>query len=456
MKKVVSARHINMCEGPLFPNIIAFAVPIMLSGLLQLAFNAADLMVVGNFCGSNSVGAVGATNALVQLLVNFFVGISSGAGVAVAQSIGEGDRDKTRKTVHTIMPLALLSGAILTVLGLLATEPILVLMATPEETLSLAVLYTRIYFCGTISNMVYNFGAAILRADGDTKRPLYFLTAAGVLNVLLNLLFVIVFHMDVGGVALATILSQTLSAVLVVWALSHREGACRFSFREMRFYKQPLLRVLKLGVPAGIQASTFSMANVIIQSSVNSFGAVAISGAAAAQNLTGFLHVCTNSFHHAALNFVGQNYGAKKFDRIKRTVWICVLCAAVIGFAIGLLMYVFATPLLSLYIPGAAEAIQYGTTRLLIATVPYFLVGVLDVFTGVMRGMGSSTVPMFVTIFANCLMRVVWVFTVFKFVGTWASLYLAYPVSWSCGTIVIVICFIGLFRRKKRLEERTE
>jgi hypothetical protein len=246
------------------------------------------------------------------------------------------------------------------------------------------------------------------------------------------------------------------SAVILLFILRRDAGACRFSFREMRFYKQPLLRVLKLGVPAGIQASTFSMANVIIQSSVNSFGAVAISGAAAAQNLTGFLHVCTNSFHHAALNFVGQNYGAKKFDRIKRTVWICVLCAAVIGFAIGLLMYVFATPLLSLYIPGAAEAIQYGTTRLLIATVPYFLVGVLDVFTGVMRGMGSSTVPMFVTIFANCLMRVVWVFTVFKFVGTWASLYLAYPVSWSCGTIVIVICFIGLFRRKKRLEERTE
>ncbi len=456
MKRLETAKHIDMCEGPLFQKIIAFAIPIMLSGLLQLAFNAADLMVVGNFCGNDSVAAVGSTSALVQLLVNFFMGISSGAGVVVAQSIGEGNAEKIRKTVHTIMPLALCSGLLLTLLGVLCTESILIWMGTPSDILPLAALYTRIYFCGTISSMVYNFGAAILRADGDTKRPLYFLTTAGVVNVLLNLVFVIVLHMDVAGVALATILSQTVSAVLVVWALTNRNGNCTFNWRRMRFCKQPLLSILRIGIPAGVQASTFSLANVIIQSSVNSFGAVAMSGAAAAQNLTGFLHVCTNSFHHAALNFTGQNYGAKKFDRIKRTVLICVSSAMVLGLLIGVAMYVFATPLLSLYIPHSTLAIRYGTMRLLIATVPYFLVGIMDVFTGVMRGMGSSTVPMFVTIFANCLMRVVWVFTVFRFWGTWESLYLAYPVSWTCGTLVIVICFLCLFRKKQRMLAQTE
>lgn len=453
MKSATSVRHMNMCEGPLFKQIVVFTVPIMLSGLLQLLFNAADLMVVGNFCGSNSVGAVGSTASLVNLLVNFFMGISSGAGATVAMAIGAGDRERTHKTVHTIMPLALICGALLTVLGLIFTGPILVLMGTPEEMLPLAKLYTRIYFCGTVSNMVYNFGAAILRADGDTKRPLYYLTLAGVLNVGLNLLFVIVFKMDVAGVALATILSQTLSALLVLHALLHREGDCRLFFRDMRIYKEHLRSILKIGVPAGIQSSTFSVANIIIQSSVNSFGPAAIAGAAAASNITGFLHTCTNSFHQTALNFVGQNYGAKNFGRIKKTVWICGACAAGLGLVIGALMYVFAEPLLSLYITDSADAIRYGTERILYATIPYFLCGTLDMFTGAMRGMGSSTVPMFITIVANCLLRVVWVFTVFAYFGTWMSLYLAYPISWGFAVVVIIIAFVLLFRKKKKLAE---
>lgn len=450
MRTATSVRHMNMCEGPLFKKIVVFTIPIMLSGLLQLLFNAADLMVVGNFCGSNSVGAVGSTASLVNLLVNFFVGISSGAGATVAISIGAGDSERTRKTVHTIIPLALVCGVVLTVLGLLFTGPILNLMGTPAEMLPLAKLYTQIYFCGTVSSMVYNFGAAVLRADGDTKRPLYYLTLSGVLNVVLNVVFVTAFRMDVGGVALATILSQTLSALLVLHALLHREGDCRFFWRDMRFDKQQLRSVLRLGVPAGIQSSTFSVANIIIQSSVNSFGGAAIAGSAAASNITGFLHTATNAFHQTALNFVGQNYGAKKFDRIKKTMWICVLCAASLGLLIGVLMYAFAPALLSLYITDSAEAIRYGAERMLYATVPYFLCSTLDVFTGAMRGMGSSTLPMFITIFANCLMRMIWVFTVFAYFGTWISLYLAYPVSWGCAVIVIIISFVWLFKKRKR------
>ena len=314
----------NMLEGPLFPNIIRFTIPIILTSVLQLLFNAADLVVVGQFCGSVSVAAVGATGSITGLLVNFFIGLSVGAGVAVAHGLGGRENQVVHRTVHTALPTAILSGAILTVAGLTYSETFLIMMGTPDTVLPLSTVYMRIIFCGVTFNMVYNFCASILRAAGDTKSPLVFLLFAGILNVILNLVFVIQFQMNVAGVALATIISQAVSAVLVVIALMRRTDACKLYLNKLRFYKPQLAKILRIGLPAGIQSALFAISNVLIQSSVNSFGDVFMSGNAAASNLEGFVYVCLNAFHQSAVNFVGQNAGAKQYLRVRQTLWICL------------------------------------------------------------------------------------------------------------------------------------
>ncbi len=335
-----------MTEGPLLKGLIAYTVPIILTGVLQLLFNAADLVVVGRFCGSISVAAVGACGAVINLLVNLFIGLSVGAGVTVAHGIGANKDEDVRRTVHTAVPLALICGVLLTVVGIAGARKILSLMGTPDNVIGLSATYMRIYFLGITASMLYNFGGAILRAAGDTKSPLYFLTAAGIVNVLLNLIFVIVLKMDVAGVALATALSQLLSAGLVVRELMRREDACRLKLREMKIYWRQLWKIVRIGFPAGIQGSLFSISNVIIQSSVNSFGSIVMSGNAAAQNIEGFVYISMNSVSQTALNYAGQNHGAGKFDRIKKIMLGCLALAFGAGVSLGGLAVLFARPLL--------------------------------------------------------------------------------------------------------------
>ena len=449
----------NLCEGPLTKRMIFYTIPIILTGVLQLLFNAADLVVVGRCCGSLSVAAVGATGSIINLIVNLFIGLSVGAGVTVAHAFGAHMDEDANRTVHTAIPLAVICGIILTIVGLFGAETFLSWMGTPDDIIHLSAIYMRIYFCGITASMVYNFGSAILRAAGDTQSPLIYLTVAGVLNVILNLFFVIVFKMDVAGVALATSLSQTVSAILVLFALHRRTDACHLSWKKMRLHKNQLLKIIKIGLPAGIQGSLFSISNVLIQSSVNSFGSIVISGNSAAQNIEGFTYTTMNSFHQTALNFTGQNYGAGKFDRIRKILAISLICVTIAGLGAGAASYFFAHPLLSIYIPGDEDAIAYGVTRLAYIALPYFLCGIMDVMTGMIRGLGSSVAPMFICIIGVCGMRITWIYTVFRMpkYHTLECLYSSYPISWMLTFICEILVFFLIFHiSRKKMQEHTE
>ena len=443
----------SMREGPILKSVIVYTVPIILTGLLQLLFNAADLIVVGWFSGSDSVAAVGATGALTNLIINLFIGLSVGAGVAVAQGLGAGNGKQTSEAVHTAVPVAAISGIFLTVIGVLFSRNFLELMGTPDgKLLRLASVYMQIYFAGMTFSMLYNFGSAILRAAGDTRSPLIFLTVAGVLNVILNIVFVALFKLDVAGVALATSISQAVSAILVLLALMKRQDACRFEFKKMHIYKNALLRMVKIGVPAGLQGSLFSISNVLIQSSVNSFGAAHMSGSAAASSIEGFCYVTMNSFHQTSLNFCGQNYGAGDFKRVKRITWVCLMTVAVAGFVVGNLSYIFGRELLGIYITDSPEAINYGMERLKFMVVPYFLCGIMDTTTGSMRGIGSSVIPMIITVVGVCVMRIVWIYTVFALpqYHTFSGLFISYPISWLLTFAALFISFTVVMRRKEK------
>lgn len=440
----------SMLEGPLLSGIISYTVPIILTGLLQLLFNAADLVVVGQFCGSISVGAVGATGAVTNLVVNLFIGLSGGAGVAVAHGLGGRKDEEVSRTVHTAIPVAVIAGAFLTVLGLLFAEPMLRWMETPENVLVLSALYMKLYFCGMIFNMVYNFCAAILRAAGDTRSPLIFLTLAGVINVLLNVLFVTVFHMNVAGVALATVISQGFSAVLVVIVLTRRQDACRLCLRKLRIYRQQLGKILRIGLPAGLQSSMFSITNVLIQSSINSFGDVFVAGNAAAGNLEGFIYVSMNAFHQTAVNYIGQNVGAKQYKRAKRVLWSCLGCVAVVGMVMSGFLMLFRRELLGIYINDSAQAIEDGALRILYVCGPYLLCGLMDVSTGALRGLGASLVPMLISVLGVCGIRIGWVYSVFQLPGlhTPQVLYQSYAVSWVITFLAQLTAFMIVHRRQ--------
>lgn len=446
----------DMCEGPLFKKIVVYTIPIMLTGILQLLFNAADLVVVGRFCGSVSVAAVGATGSLINLIVNLFIGLSVGAGVSVAHAIGENNHKSVHDTVHTAIPTALISGLILTVIGLLFSERFLELMGTPDDVIDLSSVYMKIYFCGMMPSMLYNYGGSILRAAGDTKSPLIFLFISGVLNVILNVFFVVAFHMDVAGVALATAISQAISAALVLFALTKREDGCRLRFSEMRIRSAPLMKMMKIGVPAGIQGSLFSISNVIIQSSVNSFGSVVMSGNAAAQNIEGFVYTSMNAFHQTAINFTGQNYGAKKYDRLNRIMFICLGCVSAVGIVAGVSFYCAAKPLLSIYITDSAQAISYGVLRMSYICLPYFLCGIMDVMTGTIRGIGVSFTPMVITVLGVCVFRIGWIYTVFASPAyhTLEMLYISYPISWILTFAAELAAFLIINGSRKRKTER--
>ena len=446
----------DMLTGPLFPSIVSYTVPIILTGVLQLLFHAADLVVVGTK-GEIFLSAVGATNAITNLIVNMFIGLSVGAGVTMAHAMGCRDANAIHRTVHTAIPTAFIGGAILTVLGIFLAEPMLRLMDTPESVLPYSTLYMRIFFGGMVFNMIYNFGAALLRAAGDTQGPLIYLTLAGVCNVLLNLFFVLVLDMTVDGVALATIISQAISAVLVVLALMRRKDAARLQLKKLRIYKTQIAKIVRMGIPAGIQGSLFSISNVMIQSSINSFGEVFMAGSTAAGSIEGFVYVTMNAFHQTALNFTGQNMGAGQYKRVRKVLWICLACATVVGIAVGGGAYLIREPLLRIYIvdsPNAATAIAAGTVRMMYVCLPYFLLGLMDVTTGVLRGLGSSMVPMVISVLGVCGLRIGWVYTIFAAHRTPASLFASYPVSWVVTFACQLIAFILIFRKRLAAQNR--
>ena len=439
----------SMLEGPLFVNIILYTIPIILTSLLQLLFNAADLIIVGRFCGSISVAAVGATGSITNLMVNFFIGLSVGAGVTVAHGLGSREETVVHNTVHTALLTALLSGVVLTFIGVGFSETFLQLMGTPDTVLPLSAVYMKIYFAGITFTMVYNFCAAILRAAGDTKSPLVFLSLAGVVNVVLNIIFVTVFHMNVAGVALATTISQGISAVLVVIALMKRTDACRLDLKKLRFHKTQLAKMLRIGLPAGMQSSLFSISNVMIQSSINSFGDVLMSGNAAAGNIEGFVYASLNAFHQTAVNFIGQNAGARQYNRVAKTLGICLGSVAVTGLILGTVVYGLGPTLLSLYITDSAEAIQWGMIRMSLVCIPYFICGMMDVSTGALRGLGESFIPMVISVLGVCGIRIGWIMTIFRLpqFHTPQSLYISYPISWAITFAFQMMAFVYVYRK---------
>ena len=447
MEKGASKKYeIDMCNGPLLGKIMVFYIPLMLSGILQLLFNAADIVVVGRFAGNEALAAVGSTSSLTNLIVNLFIGLSVGANVLVARFYGAGQDGELKEMVQTAIATALAGGVILVFLGFFISGPALGWMGTPEDVIQHSVLYMRIYFAGMPFMMVYNFGSAVLRAVGDTKRPLYYLLIAGVVNVVLNLIFVIVFSMGVAGVAAATVVSQAISAALVVRCLILTDSAYRLVLQGMKIAPDKLIKMVQIGVPAGMQGALFSISNVLIQSSVNSFGSVAMAGNTAASNIEGFVYTAMNAFHQAAISFSGQNYGARKYKRIFNVLVICEVMVVAVGVLMGNAAYFFGGTLLKLYTIDPA-VIQYGILRMRIISVPYFLCGVMDVAVGALRGMGYAIMPMLVSLTGACLFRVVWIYTIFQSNRTLECLYFSYPISWTLTFLVHFVCFAVVYRR---------
>lgn len=449
MEKKSKSYEIDMCNGPLLGKIIVFYVPLMLSGVLQLLFNAADIIVVGQFAGDEALAAVGSTSSLINLLVNVFIGLSVGTNVLVARFYGAGQKNELSAMVHTSVLTSLISGVLLVFVGFFMAKPALKLMGVPEDVIGMSILYIRIYFAGMPVMMAYNFGSAILRAVGDTKRPLYYLFAAGVVNVVLNLIFVVFFHMSVGGVALATVISQGLSAFLVLRCLAKTPSDYQLKLRLLRIEKDKLVKMIQIGIPAGLQGALFSVSNVLIQSSVNSFGKIAMAGNTAASNIEGFVYTAMNALHQSAISFTGQNFGARKFDRIGRIMIICLSLVIGVGLVLGNGAYFAGGTLLKLYTDNP-EAISFGILRLSVICTTYCLCGMMDVMVGVIRGMGYGIMPMLVSLTGACLFRVVWIFTIFQKIRTLECLYVSYPISWALTFAAHVICFLVVFRKEKK------
>lgn len=444
------SHEINMIEGPIFGKLLLFAGPLMLSSMLQLLFNAADIIVVGRFAGDNSLAAVGSTSSLINLLVNFFMGLSIGTNVLVSRYFGARHDKHLSDTVHTSMAVSIIGGAILAIVGFFFSKTFLIWMQSPTEVLPLASLYLKIYFLGMPASMVYNFGSAILRAVGDTRRPMYYLSFAGVINALLNLFFVIVCHLDVAGVAIATVISQVISAVLIVRCLMKEEGIYRLELAKLSINREILGKIIRIGLPASFQGMLFSISNVIIQSSVNSFGAIIVAGNSAAANIEGFVYMGMNAFYQAAISFVGQNVGANKYDRVGKIAIRAEVLVILTGLLMGNLGYLFGENLLSFY-TKSPEVIAAGMIRLLYILVPYCLCGMMDVMVGVLRGLGYAVMPMIVSLIGACGLRLVWIFTFFQKPAFHETkyLYLTYPVSWGVTMLAHVVCYAVCINKVK-------
>ena len=440
--------RMDMTEGPLTTKIIKFTIPVMLTGILQLLFNTADVIVVGRFTGKTALAAVGSTGSLINLLVSLFMGLSIGTNVLVARYQGAKDDKAVSETVHTSIALGIVGGLILLIIGVVATRPLLEMMATPEDVIDQSTLYMRILFFGMPLNLILNFGAAILRAIGDTKRPLYYLTIAGAINVILNILLVTVFCLGVAGVAIATVISEGVSCVLILLCLKHETGAIRLYFNRIKINPSKCIDIMKIGLPAGLQGCIFSISNVLIQSSVNSFGSTVMAGNTAASNIEGFVYVSMNSLHQTCISFTSQNFGAGKFKRIKKVLINCLIIVAITGLVLGNSAYFFGKFLLSAY-NNEAEVISYGLIRLSIISTMYFLCGLMDVMVGAMRGIGYSILPMIVSLVGACGLRIVWIYTVFVKFRTLDILFISYPVTWTITFLSHLVCYYIVTRKYK-------
>ncbi len=449
--------EMDMCSGSILKKMLMFTLPLMLSSILQLLFNAADIVVVGRFAGDNSLAAVGSTTALINLLTNLFVGLSIGANVTAARNYGGKREAALSRTVHTAVTISIISGVILTVIGVVGTKEMLRLMSTPDEIIDLAADYLRIYFAGITATTIYNFGSALLRAIGDTKRPLYYLLAAGAVNVVLNLLFVIVFKMDVSGVALATIISESLSAFLVIRCLMRETGAIKLELKKLRVHKAELISIIRIGLPAGFQGIVFALSNVVIQSSVNLFGNIVVAGNSAAANIEGFVYMAMNSFYQATLSFMSQNFGAGEYKRLNKILACGELCVVAVGLVLGNAAVLFGNQLLSIY-SDSPEVIAAGMVRLHYISKVYFLCGIMDVLVGALRGIGYSVLPMVVSLLGACGLRLLWIATVFQIpeFHKVEVVYLSYAITWIITAGVHFLCYV-IVRKKvtKKYEQGT-
>lgn len=449
------SRTVDMVNGSIFKNVVMFVVPLILGNILQLLYNAADIVVVSRWAGSEAMAAVGATGSLSALIVSVFIGLSVGASVVVSRRIGAKDYAAVHRSVHTSMLLAIVVGILAMVVGLVLSRPLLELMGTPVgKVLNGAVLYMQIYFIAVPASLIYNFGASILRAIGDTRRPLYILAFSGIVNIILNLVFVIEFQMGVAGVAIATAVSNYISAIAVVFILIRADGSYHLDIMSLRFYKEELVDVIKVGLPAGVQSSLFSVSNTLIQSAVNSFGTAAVAGSAAAANIEGFVYTAMNAFYQATITAVSQNYGAKQEKRVYRSYQVPLICVTVVGLILGVLTAVFARPLLSIYITDSKDAIEFGVIRIIYAGIPYFLCGIMEVQAGLLRGLGYSTGAMVNSLIGACGLRILWVMFILPLYRSGAMLFICWPVSW---VVVIVMHQIYyMIVRKKAIHKMYE
>ena len=445
-----SKYEIDMCNGPLMGKLITFSVPLILSSNLQLLFNAVDIIVVGKFSGSTSLAAVGSTTALINLLINLIMGVSMGTSVLCGHFYATKDKKAMSETVHTSISFALIGGIVIGLLGILLSPWALTLMDTPSDIFGEASLYIRVYFLGLPFFMLYNYGAAVLRAVGDTKRPLYYLVIAGVINAVLNMILVIFFHMGVLGVAIATVFSQFISCVLVIRCLRKTQSSYHLDYKKLKINFFYLKKLFKIGLPAGLQGVVITFSNVLLQSSVNSFGGVAMAGYTAANNVFGFLYATVNSFAQTCMAFMSQNYGAKKFHRMDKVVFECIILSVSVTIVLGGLVYIFGEPILGIY-TNSDEVIKYGMEVFLYTTASYFICGLMDLFPGAMRGMGYSTVPMILSVIGTVGIRIFWIYCIFPFHHSLDVLFISYPLSWTVTVIMQIICYILVRSKVKKL-----
>ena len=446
LRRRTSGYEIDMTSGNILLKLCRFAFPLALSSIIQLLFNAADVVVIGNYSGNTALAAVGSTGALTNLIINLFIGLSVGTNVLVARAFASKNLKDVHDYVHTSILTSLIAGCILIVFGVVLSYPMLRIMDCPEDVIDQAVLYMRIYFLGMPFNMLYNFGAAVLRSVGDTKRPLYFLIISGIINVILNLIFVIDFHMDVAGVAFATIISQAVSAVLVLLCLLRSDASYKLILKELKISLPHLLQIAKIGLPAGMQGALFSISNIMIQSSINSFGSTVMAGSTAASNIEGFVYVSMNAFHQACLSFTSQNMGAQRYDRVRKILYQSLLLVTVVGLVFGVGAYLLGTPLLSIY-TSDPEVIEAGLIRLFCVCSTYFLCGIMDVLVGGLRGIGASLTPMIVSIAGVCGFRILWIYTLFQWNHDIYTLYLSYPASWILTSLLHFICYLLIYHK---------
>lgn len=439
----------DMCEGPLLGKILIFAIPLMLSSILQLLFNAADIIVVGRYAGKEALAAVGSTSSLNKLLVNMFIGFSVGASILISRYYGAKEEKDIEETVHTSIAFAAVIGVVLAIVGNIYAKPLLLWMGSPEDVVNLAALYMKIFFLGMPAFMIYNYGSAILRAIGDTKRPLYYLAFAGVINVILNMIFVIIFHLSVAGVAIATVISQFISAGLLLRCLCSLEGSCRLKIKKLRVHKGKTWEIVRYGLPAGLQNTIFETSNVLIQSSINSFGSIAMAGASAASNIEGFSFAALNSFHQTAMSFTSQNLGGKKYDRIPKILLNCMACSVATGLLLGMCFHFLGSELIGIY-SSETDVISYGLIKLRWVCVPYFLFGIMDTMLGMQRGLGYAVLPTVVSLLGACGFRILWILTVFEKWHSLDILFVSYPISWTITGLVHIICFTIVWRKLKR------